>query len=94
MEKKCSYIFHLRCRVSALVLIVGSSSKTWASVLIAKHCGPLFWSDLSSLVSFTSIWLPSPMFLATSLTPPNWLMANDKEVAQCGFSVRVFFFST
>ena len=77
--EKTAVIYFTYIVVSALVLIVGSSSNTWGSVLIAKHCGPLFWSDLSSLASFTSIWLPSPMFLATSLTPPNWLMANDKE---------------
>lgn len=50
MEKKCSYIFYLCCRVFVLVFIVGSFSKIWVLVLIVKYCGFLFWLDLLSLV--------------------------------------------
>ena len=69
--------------MSAPVLIDGNSSETWASVLMAKHCGPLCGSDLSSLASFTVMLLPRPMLCATSCTPPNRLLKIDKKFSNC-----------
>lgn len=80
MEKKCSYIFYLCCRVFVLVFIVGSFSKIWVLVLIVKYCGFLFWLDLLSFVSFIFIWFLSLMFLVIFFIFLNWLMVNDKEV--------------